>query len=229
MGSDAPDGRASKTLTLWDLPVRLVHWSFVLLIPALWGSWKAGNMDLHKLLGHVTLALLVFRLFWGVAGSATARFPTFLKGPRSTLAYVRALRGGGGEPILGHNPLGALSVVALLLLMLLQVGLGLISEDSDGLVSGPLAKFVSYETSEAAHDWHETIFWVLLAFVGLHIAAILSYLVVKRENLVGPMVSGRKVVAASTPAPAAAPLWRALVGALLAAAFSWWIWLGAPV
>lgn len=220
---------ALGAVTLWDLPVRLVHWSFVILLPALWWTAETGRMDVHQWLGHVLLFLLVFRIFWGFAGSGTARFSGFLKGPRAALAYARTLRGGRGVPVVGHNPLGGWSAIAMLGLMLLQVSLGLVAQDTDGLVSGPLAHYVSYETSDQARDWHESVFYLLLGLVALHVAAILFYLIVKRDDLVTPMVTGRRTFPARVEAPAAAARWRAALGALLAASLALWVWLGAPL
>jgi cytochrome b len=215
----------ATTILLWDLPVRIVHWSFVLLLPALWWSWQAGLMEVHRLLGYAALALMLFRLYWGFAGSDTARFASFVKGPR---AVARYLAGRAGEPVLGHNPLGALSVVALLFLLALQIGLGLVAQDVDGLFAGPLAHWVDYETSELARAWHGTIFYVLLGFVGLHLAAILFYLLVRRTNLVGPMVTGRKRVPSCVAPSEPAPWRRALMGAAFSLAVTVWIAAGAP-
>lgn len=186
-------------------------------------------MELHQILGCVTLALLLFRLFWGFAGSSPARFRGFLKGPRAVLAYLRPLRGGPSEPSAGHNPLGGWSAVILLGLLGLQVFLGLIAVDEEGIVSGPLADFVSFATADAARDWHEQIFYVLLGFVGLHIAAIFFYLVFKRDNLIGPMVTGRKRIADGAARPVAAPAWRAVAGLAIGAGIAWWIFAGAPI
>ena len=219
----------SARVKLWDLPVRITHWSFVLLLPLLWWSQKSDRMDLHQLLGYVTLALLLFRLFWGFAGSSTARFRDFVRGPRAVLAYLRSLRAADGAPIVGHNPLGGWSAIVLLGLLALQIALGLIAVDEDGIVTGPLADYVSFATSEAARDWHEQVFNVLLGFVGLHVAAIFAYLVFRRDNLIGPMLSGRKRLPVSATAVSFAPAWRAAVGVIICAGIAWWIAEGAPI
>jgi cytochrome b len=214
---------------LWDLPVRVVHWSLAILLPALWRTAEAGRMDVHQLLGQVLLALLVFRIFWGFAGSSTARFGRFVRGPRAILDYVHSLRTKDGEAIVGHNPLGGWSAILLLGLLLLQVGLGLIAEDSDGLVSGPLARLVSYETSEIAREGHELVFNLLLVLVAIHVAAVLAYWILKRDNLIVPMITGRKRLRRPPQPPIAAPLWRVAVGALLGLGLSYWVWLGCPL
>lgn len=214
---------------LWDAPVRLIHWSFVLLMPALWWTAEKGPMALHKQLGMVALALLILRLFWGFAGSSTARFSGFLKGPGAAFAYARNLFAKGEEPIVGHNPLGGWSVVALLLLLIAQTVVGLFAQDVDGIESGPLTHYISYDLADTARHWHHLLFNVLLGFIALHIAAIAFYALVKRENLIGPMVSGRRRYARAVAAPRLAPPWLALVGLVLAAGLSWWVWKGAPL
>ncbi|MCX8475947.1 MAG: cytochrome b/b6 domain-containing protein [Sphingomonas sp.] len=208
---------------LWDLPVRLVHWGFALLLPAMWATAEFGQMPVHRVLGYVALGLLLFRLYWGVAGSSTARFASFVRGPGAVIRYLRA-----GVPVVGHNPLGALSVIALLGLLGLQIGLGLFAQDSDGLFAGPLAALVGYETSDAATEWHETVFNILLGFVVLHIAAVLFYLVVRRDNLVRPMVTGRKRMAVSE-LPEMGSLARALIGVAGSGTITLWIAAGAPL
>jgi cytochrome b len=221
--------RPDHKRTIWDVPVRIVHWSFVILLPALWWSWKSGDMTLHKQLGIVMLGLILFRLGWGIVGSATARFATFVKGPRGIWAYLRRSAGADAAPLVGHNPLGGLSVVAMLGLLGLQVGLGLFAQDIDGLESGPLSYLVSYDMADAAREAHETVFNVILALVALHVAAILFYLLVRRDNLIGPMISGRRAMSADTAAPKIASPWRFAVCAMVAGLIAWWMAIGAPL
>jgi cytochrome b len=196
-----------------------VHWGLVLLLPSLWWTWRSGNTLLHEKLGYVTLAVLLFRLYWGVAGSTTARFAQFVKGPRKIAAYLR-----GTSPLpIGHNPLGALAVLLLLGLMLAEVGLGLFAQDVDGEESGALARYVSYETADWARNWHAWLFDLILAVVAIHVFAILYYLLVRRDNLVGPIITGRKRFDGDVLAPRMAPAARAVVGVVLSAAIAWWI------
>jgi cytochrome b len=216
---------APQRIRLWDWPIRLMHWSLALLMPALWWTWKYDRLQLHELLGYITLGLLAFRLYWGFAGSSTARFSSFVRGPRAIWAYVRGTR---PEPVVGHNPLGGLSVVALLGLMIAQVILGMFTQDVDGIESGPLTYLVSYETADAARHWHGLLFNVLLGFIALHLCAVAFYLLVKRDNLVGPMVTGRKHMAAAT-SPRFVPWWRVLAGATVSAALAYWVSLGCPL
>jgi cytochrome b len=208
-----------RRVKLWDLPLRLVHWSLVVLLPALWWTWRSGNLSLHQKLGFVTLALLLFRILWGLFGSSTARFAHFVKGPRAIAAYLR----GGSPANVGHNPLGALSVLALLGLMTAETGFGLFAQDVDGEEFGPLARYVSYETADWARDWHALLFNLILATVAIHVLAILFYLLVKRDNLVGPMITGRKRFDEQVAEPSMAPAWRAVVAAIVAAAIAWWV------
>jgi cytochrome b len=215
-----------QPVRIWDLPVRLVHWSFVVLLPWLWWEAEEEDLDMHMKLGIVMLGLVVFRLLWGVLGSDTARFSRFVKGPGAILRYVR---GQGGKTVIGHNPLGALSVLALLGLLTLQIGLGLIAQDVDGLNSGPLNYLVSFDTADAASELHELVFNVILGVVALHVGAILFYLVVKRDNLITPMITGRRRYDAVVEAPLMAPLWRLVVCVVAAFLIMWWVWAGAPL
>ena len=224
--AEAVETPAPHRLKLWDWPVRIVHWSFALLLPALWLSWNAGQMPLHRWLGYLMLGLVMFRLYWGVAGSSTALFRNFVRGPAAVAAYFS---GRAGKTVHGHNPLGALSVVAMLGLLAIQVALGLFSQDVDGLESGPLTRYVSYETADLARYWHGVVFLVLLGVVGLHLCAVVFYLLVKRDNLVGPMLTGRKSVGHPTTSSVDAPIWRLVVGIALGAGTAWWVSLGCPL
>jgi len=203
---------------LWDLPTRIVHWSLVVLLLVSWFS-AGENMQIHRWSGYGVVGLLVFRLWWGVAGGSTARFAHFLKGPKATLGYMRTLGDRKPGDSDGHNPLGAWSVLAMLLVMLVQVGLGLFASDLDGLESGPLSHLVSFDASRAAAELHETVFRVLQALVALHILAIGFYWVWKRQNLIGAMVTGKRPFHGQALRPA--PLWQALVGLVLAIAVAW--------
>lgn len=219
------EGRPS--IYLWDLPVRVTHWAFVLLLPAMWWTAEEGHMDRHKQIGMIVLGLLAFRILWGIFGSAPARFGQFVKGPVMVLAYLRAGAAGGGAA--GHSPIGGWSVVALFALLALQIGLGLIAQDVDGLFSGPLNHLVAYETGDAAREWHELTFNILLALVAVHIAAIAFYLVVRKINLIAPMLSGRKAVGSAGAAePQRGTALAFVLAALAAVGLVSWVWFGAP-
>lgn len=224
----ANQGDAAAPVKLWDAPIRVVHWSFVVLLPWLWWTAENGDLDTHLKLGTLMLILVVFRILWGLLGSSTARFSHFVRGPVTVGRYLRGLFGKEGEPIVGHNPLGAISVVALLLLLAAQIGLGLVAQDTDGLYSGPLNYLVGYDTAEAARDWHELGFNVILAAVIIHVLAVVFYLAVRRDNLVGPMITGRKRYPRAVVAPTLASPWRLALCAVLACGAGWWVWSGAP-
>jgi cytochrome b len=217
-------------IRVWDAPTRLAHWLLVVLVAFSWWSAENNRMDWHRYSGYALLGVLVFRMYWGVVGSSTARFSQFVKGPRTVLAYVRGLRASSSEPTahspptvssIGHNPLGALSVLLLLALLLAQVGLGLFAVDIDGLESGPLSHLVSFERGRQCARAHEWVFNALTAFIALHVAAVLGYLVCKRDNLTAAMITGAKRSAAS-PAKFAA-WWLPLPGLALAALVVWWV------
>lgn len=224
----APAEVTAAAVKLWDLPVRLVHWSFVALLPALWWTAENGKIETHIQIGMVMLILVLFRILWGLFGSTTARFGHFVRGPVGVARYLRGLFGKDGEPIVGHNPLGALSVVALLLLLGAQVVFGLFASDTDGLYYGPLNSLVGYDAAEKLTDWHRLGFNVILGVVALHVAAIVFYLTVKRDNLVGPMITGRKRYAGPVTAPKLAPWWRGVICLVIAWAIAGWVWSGAP-
>jgi cytochrome b len=207
----------ARKVRIWDLPTRLFHWAIVLLVPALWATHEFEAMDLHILLGETMLGLVLFRLIWGVIGSSTARFAGFVRGPVTALRYVR---GKAGEAF-GHNPLGGWSVLVMLLLLGVQAGLGLFASDEDNLYSGPLSRHVTEETAHILRDRHETLFYILLGFIALHVGAILYYLIVRRDNLVTPMVTGRRAAPESGDEMRGAPLWRLLLAIVLAAGATW--------
>lgn len=182
----------TRSVLVWDWPVRLFHWSIVVLIPVLWWTAEEGYMDWHRRCGLTMLGLVVFRLIWGIAGSWTARFLPMLRRTASVPAYLKDLRTGNHQPVFGHNPMGVLSVFALLLMLCIQVATGLFSVDVDGLESGPLAVLVSFETGREVADIHELNFDLLAIFIGLHIAAILTYRFWLKDHLVGPMFKGHR-------------------------------------
>jgi cytochrome b len=216
MTSEPDAGR----IAVWDWPVRIVHWSLVPLIVFSWWSAEEGELDWHMRSGLVILGLLIFRLLWGVVGSSTARFSQFVRGPSTIRAFV----GGRYQPGVGHNPLGALSVVALLLALGIQLGLGLIATDTDtGLDSGPLSHLVSNATSKWAGEIHHDFFNIIVGLIGLHLAAIAWYLV-KRDNLILPMLRGWRY--GEGEGLRHAPAWRALAAMAVALALVWAIYDG---
>ena len=181
----------SKVL-IWDLPLRLFHWLLVGLVVFSWYSIEVEeNLDWHFISGYCVLFLLLFRLLWGFLGSYYARFKNFLFGPSEILNYAKNLMGKTETHYAGHNPLGSLSVFALLLLLLFQAATGLFANDED-YYFGPLSDLVSTRTADVLTEIHHFSFNILLAFIVLHIAAIVFYRLVKKENLVRAMLTGRK-------------------------------------
>lgn len=208
---------------LWDAPTRLVHWALVVLVAFSWFTAETGRLSWHRYSGYTVLGLIIFRLFWGVFGSSTARFASFVKGPGAVAAYVRGLSRPGAAALPGHNPLGALSVVAMLAVLVVHVGLGLFSIDDDtGWEAGPLAGYAG-EFAYRIAEWHELTFNILLALIGLHLAAVVFYLVVKRDNLIGAMITGRRLLASEPKTLRFAPWWVFLLGAAFAGGAAWFI------
>jgi cytochrome b len=205
---------------LWDGPVRIVHWLIVLLVAGAWWTGETGRMEWHRWCGYGVLGLVLFRLYWGFAGSQSAKFASFLKGPRAVAAYARTLGRRTASEVAGHNPLGGWSVAALLAALLAVTGLGLFAVDVDGIESGPLSRLVDFDGGRLAAELHEKVFTVLQVLVALHLAAVIFYLVYKRQDLIGAMITGRRRFAAD-PGLFFAPLWRAAVGVLAAAAVVW--------
>ena len=182
---------------VWDPITRLWHW---LLAASVITGWILGEfrtfsiMQWHIYLGYLTGGLLVFRYVWGWVGPAPIRHRTLVASLRGIPAYLRRLGRRRPSGVPGHNPLGALSVIAMVLALTAQVVTGLFSEDDALFFSGPLASEVSSDTIETMTSYHHLFSNVVLVLVALHVAAILFYLVWKRENLVVPMLNGLKWV-----------------------------------
>lgn len=207
---------------VWDLPVRLVHWLLAGLIAFSWWSVHNHHTDWHIWSGCAILMLLIFRLLWGFVGSSTARWSSFLRGPRAVTDYLRGRWIG-----IGHTPLGALSVIAMFVALVIQVGLGLISEDEDGLYTGPLYRLVSIDTSDKARDIHELWFNVILVLIVLHLAAIIFYRA-RGKPLTKPMITGRAILDTRTRPMRAGKSWVALICLALAIGITRWVIAGAP-
>jgi len=181
---------------IWDAPTRWVHGLIIALIGLAWWTESHDQMDWHIRIGCALLGVVLFRLAWGFFGGATARFSSFVRGPGAVLRYAAKLaRGGVAEEGVGHNPMGGWSVVALLGVMAAEIGVGLFCVDVDGLESGPLADRVSFQAGRAAAHWHTVLFNALLALIALHLCAIAFYGIVRKDNLIGPMLTGRKRLA----------------------------------
>lgn len=199
-----PDtGAATRpSVAAWDLPTRLFHWTLVTLIVLAWLTYEQAEamgdptLVLHRTIGLVILTLVMWRILWGVLGSSTSRFANFLGSPAAALTYGRDLFAGTRRHFLGHNPLGALMVLALLTTVLAVAVLGLFATDDNDLVGGPLYRLVSEETNDWATHWHEELFEaLLLPLVAIHVAANALYGILRKEPLIPAMVTGRKPAA----------------------------------
>jgi cytochrome b len=220
------------TRKVWDLPVRLMHWGLVVAVLGAWltreleGDWFAW----HTRFGYAVLLIAATRIVWGFVGTRHARFGDFVRGPRAILRYLREGTGADGQRIVGHNPLGALMVLAMLAMLLAQALFGLFAND-EALETGPLYGYVSDDTSDLLTSLHERLFDVIAVAVAVHVAAALLYLWVKRENLILPMVTGRKPGSLLPPGTADIGPSRTLLAVAIAAALGtllWWVVRNAP-
>jgi cytochrome b len=214
---------------VWDLPTRLFHWSLVVCITGLAISGLIGGSALawHFRFGYAVIALLAFRIIWGLVGGRWSRFGAFIYAPQSIVNYLK----GRGKPehSVGHSPLGAASVFALLGFLVAQVGTGLMSDDEIAS-SGPLAHLVSNATVQVATFYHAAVGkWVLLALIVLHVSAIIFYQR-RQHQLVNAMVHGNKTLALQVPSSRDDGLSRAGAAVILAlcAAAAYWVSTLAP-
>ncbi|WP_430398988.1 cytochrome b/b6 domain-containing protein [Ferrovibrio sp.] len=191
---------ANHSIPVWDLPTRLFHWVLVIAVCVLFYTGLQGKLDLHMKFGQFVLGLLLFRLIWGFIGNRQARFSDFIAGPAAAIAYLRGLFGKGGPKYLGHNPVGGYAVLLMLALLLVQASTGLFASD-DIATDGPLYSKVSSSLSARLSTLHRLGFDALLVIILIHLASNAFYLLVKRENLITPMVTGNKTVSGGASAP----------------------------
>jgi cytochrome b len=216
-----------RSIRVWDLPTRLFHWVLASCVIASVISAKVGGnaMVWHFRLGYAVLALLAFRILWGLVGGRWSRFASFIYSPATLMRYLRGQGRAEQHLDVGHTPTGALSVFALLGILALQVGTGLFADDEIAN-TGPLIKFVSGATSSLATHWHKTFGqWLIITLVVLHIGAVVFYFAKKRHNLVRPMLTGDKALPDDVPASADGAWSRSLAAALLAACAGGVAWL----
>jgi cytochrome b len=209
-----------RPVTVWDLPTRLFHWLLVALLVASYVTAQLDALDWHMRSGECILALLVFRLVWGVAGSDTARFARFLRGPRAVWRHLFAPH--EAEPDIGHNPAGGWAVAAMLFFLCAQVATGLFADD-DISETGPLGGLVSHATRKFLTGLHQRNVNILLALAALHVTAIALYRLVRRQNLLWPMLSGVKILPAAVAAPRRRAMWWAALVFAAAAALAAWV------
>jgi len=217
---------APSSVRVWDLPTRVFHWLLAATVLGALGTAWAEAMTWHVRCGLMALVLLAFRLLWGFVGGRWSRFASFTYGPATLMRYLRGEVRPGEWLDVGHTPTGALSVFALLALLLLQVATGLVADD-EVATTGPLNRFVSGATAASATSWHHSVGqWVIVGLVVLHVAAIVWYRVKKRVDLVRPMLDGNKPLPADTPASADGLPQRGLALLLLLACLglAGWVW-----
>lgn len=203
---------------VWDLPTRIFHWALALAVAGSVVSAKIGGnaMLWHFRLGYLVLTLLAFRILWGLVGGRWSRFASFVYAPATVLRYLRRRSAPQDRLDVGHSPAGALSVFALLGVLLAQLGTGLVADDEIAN-QGPLNRFVGSDTVLSATSWHKGWGqWLVLGLVTLHIAAVAFYLLKKNINLVRPMLLGDKLLPPGTP-PSADGLPQRALALLLAA------------
>lgn len=189
--------RGYERVKIWDPLIRAWHW---LLVTSVTTGWLLGEfrdfstVEWHIIAGYCTGTLVALRLIWGFTGPAPVRFSALFHSPSAVIGYIRRVRCREPSGTPGHNPLGALSVLIMLLLLIIQVCTGLFAEDDTLFASGPLSGWLSSGGVLRATSLHHTGATLILVFVGIHVAAVIFYLIWKRENLVLPMITGWKWV-----------------------------------
>lgn len=202
---------------IWDLPTRLFHWLLVasLTIQYATAEWMDDAMEWHFYVGYFTIGLVLFRIIWGFIGPEHARFRHFLKGPGAIASYIRTLPDKHAAAHTGHNPLGGVFVVVMLLLIAVQAVSGLFMTD-DVFLDGPYRHLVSSETQDLMNTLHHQVINALLLVIALHIAAIAFYAIYKKQSLTPPMIHGKK--ATNTPGISSSRLFLAVIVIAIVAA-----------
>ncbi len=222
---------STQNVRIWDLPTRIFHWSLAgcVLASVVTANLGGNAMVWHFRSGYAILTLLTFRVVWGVLGGHWSRFASFIFSPAALGRYLRGQSHAQELHDVGHSPLGALSVFAVLGILTAQVATGLFADDEIAN-TGPLIKFVSGATSLMLTKWHKTYGqWTIVTLVVLHVAAIAFYVLKKKRDLLSAMVSGNKVLPASTPSSTDSPssrLGAVAVFALCSAGVAWLVSLG---
>jgi len=210
-------------MRVWDGPLRLFHWALVVLLGVSWASIELfNNLHLHMRSGQALLTLLLFRFVWGIVGSETARFSHFLGSPFAAVSHLRHLHRREPDTQIGHNAAGGWMVLVMLLVLFAQVATGLVAVNEDSFVYGPLSHLVGSEWGAWALAQHHLLFTAIQVIVALHILAIVAYAVLKRHDLVRPMITGKKRLPAATRQPRMRSPWLALA-ILAGAALAVWL------
>lgn len=213
--AEAPnEGRSSRTVLVWDAPVRVFHW---MMVASFAGAYLSGDSErwrlVHVTLGYTMAGLVGFRILWGLVGTRYARFSSFVRGPGAVARYLGALLRGQPEHYTGHNPVGALAIIALLGLTLAITASGWAMLDDTGV--------------EWFEDVHEFASNLMLGVVGVHVAGVLLTSWLERVNLIGSMFNGRKP---GRPDEGVRSAWRSVAALMLVAVLGfWWLqWQQAP-
>ncbi len=190
-------------IKIWDVWVRLFHWSLVITVGFLLvsGTTGAGFFDWHRLAGEIALALILFRLFWGVVGSGNARLGALFSHPKHALSHIGDLLKRSPHQERGHNAAGGWAVLAMLGLILFQALTGLFIADDEGWVQGALHSMVSVDLSDTLYNLHHQVATLIKLLVLVHVIMILVYFVLGRQNLVKPMITGMMNWQSKTTAP----------------------------
>lgn len=200
----------NRQVVVWDLAVRLFHWLIVALVAAAYVTWRLNWMGWHVYIGETVLALVLFRLAWGLVGSETARFTRFIASPRAALRHLSELPYREPDVQVGHNPAGGWMVMLMLVLLLGQTLTGIL-DNNDVADVGPLTAILPAWMLNLIDTLHTVLWEALLAAVALHVAAIVVYAVVKGQNLLRPMLTGRKRLPGTQTAPRLGSLVLALL------------------
>ncbi len=217
--AEANTGNKMYSIEVWDIPTRLFHWILVGLVIFSFVTGKIGlsAMRYHEWSGFAILVLVLFRLGWGFIGGQQSRFSRFVKGPSAVMRYASTLLKKDSKPHIGHNPLGGWSILAMLISLLIQAGTGLFAND-DILTEGPLYALVSKQTSDWLTGVHHLNQKILLVLVAIHICAVIFYLIAKRENLIKPMITGKKIWQKNIESTQGNPALALLLAAVVAVA-----------
>lgn len=215
-----------RHVKVWDLATRVFHWLLVLLIFAAWLTIENRMIELHEIIGHTLLGLIAFRLCWGLFGSTTAQFRQFITNPFSALGYLKASLSLKSKHSTGHNPAGGWMVVFMLLVIGFQIGSGLYANNDLGF-SGALSDSVSKATSDTLTKLHGLNFNILVALIWLHLVAVFFYVLVKNENLIRAMFTGKKPENQINPEDKLnfKPVYVSALGLLASLGFGFWMML----
>ena len=222
----------SKHVLIWDLPLRIFHWLFAFTVIASWYTSDQDNdlIELHMQLGYFALGLLVFRVLWGFVGTKHSLFTSFIPTPKRLVLYIKNLSNNRIESNVGHNPLGSLMVILMILLISLQAISGLFIND-DVFSSGPYYESVSKDIEKIMVFLHHNVFDFMIAAIILHLVAIGYYVRIKKQSLILPMITGKKAEKINNTLEIKhSKLWTALLVVIVAAIFVYWlVVVNAPV